>query len=298
MKSKTVYILLIVFLVLSLASSYSIWEKYIPFISGNTSKDTDFPNISVKSDDVSKITITKTDTQINIQKKENSWTIENFKADPDKINTLLTNLSNIKISKTASTNKDNFKDMGIGETGYKLKIFYTDKEKTYNIGNSGYTPNSFFINLDGVDTVYLAEGNLNSSISSDISFWRNKTVVDIPEDSIDKITVSGTTSMVLTKDSKNVWRINEKEVPDDKNILNILSSLKATTFLNEEEIKNFVNNKILYTINLENTKQSLATNLEVAEVDTLYYIKNLNTEEYFKVSKNLLDNLVNIKSSN
>ena len=130
MKSKTVYILLIVFLVLSLASSYSIWEKYIPFISGNTSKDTDFPNISVKSDDVSKITITKTDTQINIQKKENSWTIENFKADPDKINTLLTNLSNIKISKTASTNKDNFKDMGIGETGYKLKIFYTDKEKT------------------------------------------------------------------------------------------------------------------------------------------------------------------------
>ena len=40
--------------------------------------------------DLKKEFIQATDTQINIQKKENSWTIENFKADPDKINTLLT----------------------------------------------------------------------------------------------------------------------------------------------------------------------------------------------------------------
>ncbi|NCN58681.1 hypothetical protein COW99_05250 [Candidatus Roizmanbacteria bacterium CG22_combo_CG10-13_8_21_14_all_38_20] len=178
---------------------------------------------------VTEITI----SQIHLAKIKDIWVVassDNFPADQNKIEELLTNLASLTTDNLVSTNPDNHDQYGVGENGVVLKI----GEQTIIIGNSGlgFAASNYFRLADS-DQVYLSDTSFEPTAKD--SEWRDL-ALNFPT-SINQITIQNNSGEFVFEQKDDSWilmqpqleKVIETRVADLAHRLQFMRAEDATT---------------------------------------------------------------------
>jgi hypothetical protein len=127
--------------------------------------------------------------------------------------------------------------------------------------------------------------------------WRDKTIFDFSSGNVTKVTLASEEEKVLLQldAASNEWKLIEPEAANAKKdvvdgILNALSALKANDFADKKELKEY---------DLDEPKSLVSADLNDGTSKTLfigkeesgkYYVKRVDQETVFLVSKYTIDN--------
>ena len=78
-----------------------------------------YPTLVDEVNDLSKISISSNNKNVNLERSDGGWTIKekyNFPADKSKIRQLVTNISNSKLRERKTKNPDNYEKLGLDDT--------------------------------------------------------------------------------------------------------------------------------------------------------------------------------------
>lgn len=189
LKDKTNQKLLgvLIFLILLYAGS-----QLSHFRSGSSSVfKTDLVRIDTAA--ASGIEIEKSGKKISLHKKDNQWDLTTdtgteVKADADKVRRMLAALSHIRPERVVTDNPDKWRDYQTDSSGTRIQI-WEDQIKTLDLvigrfGMQGQTSFYTYVRPYEADEVYAAGQFSGSSVSSEASAYRNRTILELTPDSV------------------------------------------------------------------------------------------------------------------
>jgi len=294
MNKKTLYLLIVILVICILIFS---GIKIITHIV----KTKKVKELKIKPDKITKFEIN------NISKKEQlcfikeleKWKVyslnqqeEKYDCDENAVKQLLEKFSQIKLTDIVSEDKERQQDFEVDQTstGIILKIYYKDKpdipEKSFIIGKSGFDYNHYYFRFFDKQEIYLSKGLEKYSVDKDLTYWRDKTILKLDRENIEKIKYTGTkqTFELIKKD--NDWYIVKKSSqtkPDTSKLdsfLNTLCNLVADGFGEEK----YWFTKPDFTILIE-TKNKDLIKLDFSKSDKgwIFVIKNQNKQPFWYV---------------
>lgn len=246
MNKKTLLILSGTFVALALWASYPAWKNSVGFMKP-AAPVSELSFSSFTGETTEKVVIFKKGEEEKTLLRQNSgWSINSFEASQKSVDGLFETLSLLRVGTLVSKNKENFSDFGVGDDGALLSFSINGKEVAFMIGSRGSSLGSFYARKKDSANVYLVEGKLPDTLSQSVSFWRDKTVVKIPKDAIQKIEiVSATDPLLITQTEDGKWQaenVGKKAVLDEtttKSMLESFDSLEGSDFLTPEQEAEF-----------------------------------------------------------
>jgi len=229
------------------------------------------PDVSDKS--ISAITIKEGDARISLKKKGDVWVVakpqENASSAAASLSPIVGDSSKATSTASAGYPVDSAsivaaveklvtleKSTLISENPEKQTIFEVDTVKgivvevfgsgekfigTVIIGKSGPDYNSHYIRKLGSNSVYMVPGGVRYAFFTDLSRWRNKSMVKFDKATAQGLTLAkkdGTLITLAHGDSSNTWEIlqpikNPAKADVVENVIEKLSNLIATDFQDE-----------------------------------------------------------------
>jgi len=296
MKMKQIAILLGVFVVLFL-----LW-----LIFGRETIDKTEPAGSLvpnfKSDSVAKIELTQDEKTTVLQKSGDIWLVEtsnNYSADKKSVEDILDKVSDFKTDNLISDKPDKQSIFEVDSSGIEAK--FSDSSNNlmahFFVGKMGTDYQSRYVRQADSNNVYIMDGNLRSMFGKESGEWRDKTIFDFIAENVTKLTLVSEDSKILLQlgAENNEWKLIEPEETKAKKdvveqILNALSSLKASDFAEKKELKEY---------ELEEPKSLVSADLNDGTSKTLfvgkeesgkYYVKRVDQETVFSVFKSTINN--------
>lgn len=253
-KSKTIIRLLILLLLLSGLLVFRIYTpKFKTEVSPYNEKIKD-----IDSKEISSIEISKKEEEIELKKDGDVWRVNDKKADKEKVEKLISQLlPEEKAEVIAETNQRHKEFALTDDLSSKIKLGDT---LTVLVGKS--ESSGAYLRMDGEDRVFLFKNFSSINTSTSPSFWFDKTIVSLEEESIKKLIFErdGRETIVIRKDEKWIFEEDEKEVEKNKveSILFNLSSLTGDNLLNQGETKNYPKTSVLtLTVEYDGGKETL-----------------------------------------
>ncbi len=288
MSRKNILTLAIIFIILAIWAGYSIWggpEKYVQNIPG--ASEVDLTHFT--SADVDKIIIEKKgEDKKEFSKDRGLWKINGYRASRKEIEDFFKTLKNVRIKGLASKNPANHGDFYATEDkGYILSFTGGNKKDVFIVGKWGPEFNSFYIKRKGSRNVYLATGLLRRKIQNSVNFWRDREIVNIPEEKIGKIVIKQEKIVKVIKHIRDGWEKEEKgkkekmKDQDIKKILGIFSPLEANGFVKDKELKEYKKDRTTVIIFDKDGKKIHELRLSKRDGDWLVRVDNKDTN--FKV---------------
>ncbi len=247
MKKYTEYIVLV--LIIIVLTGILIFKK-------NNRINYVLPKIPNISDDlIDKISIKNgSASEIILKKIDNKWIIDrfNYKVDKKKINFILNDLKNLKITSLISTNKDYARYSLDNENGIVVLInLKNGKSFSLIIGKLDPNYSSTYVKLKNNPNIYLAEGNLRLTFDTNIDELRNKIIFSFNKDNVKWIKITDHKDIEIKRQDRR-WIVNKKESKNKKTIdslLDNLNNLECESYLKDKmDLQDY---KKLYTIELE-----------------------------------------------
>jgi len=250
MNKKTLIILFVIFIFLGVVASFSWWSKCLR-LDKKTIIDTELSFSMFTKGATSKISILKEGEEEKIIKKENGlWKINGFDASQKAIDDFFKALSELSIKSLVSRNPENHANFEIDEkNGITLTMVKDNIISTFIIGRQSTTFNSFYAKIKGGNNVYEVSGMLRDKLLQSVTFWRDKIIVNVPREIIQKIEVVSDTNPLTVTKNKDIWtakRFDKTAILDEATANRLIATfnpLEASGFLNEEKQKEFQNAK-------------------------------------------------------
>lgn len=252
---------------------------------------------NVNPTNISKIELSYNNIPVTIEKKQNIWYITQptiYKADNDRIKSIIDSLSKLKTS-IKITNNDRTK-YGVNNTGtIILKMFNTSGQilSDIKIGNQYTTNNSFYVMNN--NEIYVARINNPENLQyKEINELRDMKIINtINKEDISKIiNNSNNTTFIRTSiDPEIIWiDINNKTVDTQKihEYINIMFSTYIDKFANNTNIL-FDKNIHIYT---DEDSKSPDIIIYLTELNKKYYIKTNLSDEVFEINKFYYDKML------
>lgn len=237
-KNKTIIRLVLLLLLLSGLLAFRL---YTPKFKTEASSY----NEKIKSIDSGKIEsvdISKKEEKIELKKDGDVWRVNDKKADKQKVEKLISQLlPEENIDLIAETNQRH-KEFGLtDDLATKVKL---EDSLSVLVGKS--ESSGAYIRIDEEDKVFLLKDFSSLNISTSFSFWYDKVIVSIDEESIKKLTFTKNRkdTIIIRKDEKWMFEKDEKELEKEEkdkmeSIIFNLSSFEAKSLLDEEKGKNY-----------------------------------------------------------
>lgn len=277
MKLKKEYLILL--LVIAALGAYLIMR----------SKDQthfELPRLSeVESNKINRLVISKGDSTIELNKKDDQWTIgpKAYKADSIKVKNMLKAAVDLSITALVSES-GNYERYDLADKKKVNVQAFADKEilRDFAIGRQAPTGQHTFVRLADDPKVYHARGNIHFTFDNTVDDLRDETVLAFEKSDITGLTITkGKQNLTLTR--KEV--LQEKEKPSDEKkeeqkpqtkiqwmdssgtvarqaiverLINDLSRLKCDDYL-EDNARDGLNNPTWkVTLNSENADHTLS----------------------------------------
>jgi len=239
-------------------------------------------------------------TEIRLVRSGNVWTFttknKTYKAEKTVIEGMLLELSRMKAERIAATDKSDWAQFDVTDTlstrvkaeqGGKLVADFLVGKFSYQQSNqSAYT----YVRLYNEDEVYAVNGFLAMSFNKSVNDLRNKTLVNVNQKDISRLTFSypADSSFTLSKSNK-FWNINGEKA-DSTKVASYLSSVANLSGYN------FVDDAVLqgpqaFLLKIEgNNFPPLELKAFVSDTTNHYFItSNLIPDARFSAAK---DNLI------
>jgi len=237
------------------------------------------PVISNIKTTIDKIELTKSNNTIILENKDMKWKIlpEGYLADNDAITKIITDAKGLKITDLASKNQ-NYRSYDLtSKKKINVKLFSKNKlVREFDIGKTAPTYSHTFIKLKNNNSVYYAKGNFKNNFDKTLDDLRDKKVMELTKGIISDIKIINNkksftffktqevdknkkpgTNMINTpievwKD-KSGKKLNKSKIDA---LLNKISSLKATKFLDEKKKTFIKKNKPTFKITLKDNSKN------------------------------------------
>jgi len=292
MKRQTIIILFVIFLIL-LGISIS---PYLLSQTGKTGTGSiilpEMPFSSWTNDTVKSVQITHSNTSLKLHKEETGWFVNTFKASETKVHDFFNTLSQSIIQQLVSKNNENFQRMGVDQTnGYTITIETNNQPPvTFIVGMSGSMYNTIYLRLEKSNMVYLIKTGLRSFVTSDVSAWRDKTIISISSEKIHTIEEQqGKIHLVVQKNKEGKWEATwgkkTNAVPENmiNDLLQTLTSLEASDFLSDQDKQTFENTKQKTIFSLFDANHQLLWKAFMVEQKGQWWIHGETQSEYYQI---------------
>jgi hypothetical protein len=181
-----------------------------------------------------------------IIKENGNWHVNGFEASPKKIDRFFEALAGLEVQSLVSRNPKNHKNFDVTEeNGITLSLSGDSATSIFIVGRYDPASNVFYVKKKGSDRVYSVSGSLRGILLQSISDWRNKTMVNIQREDVQKIEIAGADGKLVIKRIENGWQAESgaKTTKLDETAVNrmfsALQPLEASGFLDEEKQKEF-----------------------------------------------------------
>ena len=225
---------------------------------------------------------------------EISFPIE-YAADEQSIERLLKTLTDMKFETIVSENPEKQDIFEISEeTGSNIKLYKGDEVVLdFYTGKTDQTRMNTYIREAGSDKVYAVQGNISSMINRPVDQWRDKAIVNIPENDPQQLEVTwGDTTVVYTL-IDTLWSIVQDdeymELHQDKlgSIIRAFSPLRATQFQDEPIELDWKNPDVILNIHTLGGPEYICR--FIAKDDKQYYAVQGGNDQVYIVSKYVAD---------
>lgn len=149
------------------------------------------PEISkIKTEDLTKIVITKADTTLTLKKDNNRWQIspKAYLADQEKVADMIETIANLNIVMLISE-LNNYIIYGLDDRNKIIVIAYKENTvlREFEIGNTGPSRNHTFVKLMDDKRVYYAKNSFRSSFDLTLEQLRDKTIIRFDQNKISDV---------------------------------------------------------------------------------------------------------------
>ncbi len=296
MNKKTLFTLLAVFILLVLVVFFPMLMPQTAQSPG-TSNGTGINLSGWTKETITQITLSSGNTEMKtILLSGSGSTINGYKANESAVQSLVTAISSSQERSVVSKNAENFVRLGVDDTnGSMLTLTGKDgRTESYIVGRMADDNTSYFLRVkDGTDVRQMS-GNLPSQVTKTVADFRDKTVVNIPQDSISKIIYgAGKTTWTIEK-KEDKWIATQgkstADVPAETmtKLLTNLAPLAASDFANatmKSEIEGSKEKKVVTVLDAQSNKLLEMTILE--KESSLYALVTGRVEIYTFYSSQL-----------
>lgn len=290
MSKKALCILSGIFIILAIAASSSWWSGYLNFMKPS-SPDAELDFSPFTRERTEKIIITKRGQEVKILTKENSkWNINSFDASSKAIDDFFETLKTLKVGLLVSKNPENHADLGIDDDGYALTLVKSGQETNFIIGSRDAPAGLFYARKKDARNVYLAEGALSDMLAQSVSYWRDKTLINIPGEAIQKIEIiSKTNPLLITKTKNNTWQAKntgKTAILDEATITHLLRSLnplEGSDFMNKKQEGIFQSAKNKTVLRVFDAQERKLTEIQLLENDADWLALVEGKDIYYQV---------------
>lgn len=263
--------------------------------------------ISFAPEKVSRIQITKGGSNTLLSKSEQEWQVseddsKSYKAQEDRIQSMLSSLQTVKPSRVASRNPEKWQEFQVDSAGTRVQVF-EGKKKVLDIvlgrfGMQGQQQFYSYVRLFEEDNVYVADNFMGFSVSTDVANYRNQTVATFNKDSVNSIRFHypGDSSFSLQMSISGNW-ISETFTPDSVKIAQFIGTLSRLTSSKFENNLNLSGLEAQYTTIVEiEGKDPIELQAIVQNDSTFIVTSNQNEEGQFN-DPSLFEKIFKAKSS-
>ena len=274
----------------------------------------------VAKNEISKIEISKGNTNIELNKRDEKWYIapRDYPADGKLVDAMLNEFEKLTVTTLVSESGD-YQRYDLGDDK-KISVKVYGGQTLLRDFEAGKPASSFrhtFVKLAGDDRVFHARNNFRNTVDKTVDDLRDKAVLSYQVADITEIQVANKTkSLTLTrtevsgedsqapadsssasppKPSNMVWQSAGGEKGDEDKInrlLAALSNLRCEKFIDDREKEDFAES--IYTIDIkgaQNHKLSIFANTN--QDDTNYPALSSGSDYPFFISKNTADRIMN-----
>jgi len=280
----------------------------------------DLPQLpQVNEKELTKLEITKGNTTIILNKKDDQWFIApaEYPTAANKVEDMLTALKNFDLTALVSESKNyNLYELDEGQK-INVKAFQGDDLKLdIDVGKTASSYRHTFVRPSGDERVFHARGNLKNVFDVTVDSLRNKTVLSFKADDIQQFNIDNAQqSLAFTRTQipvevkssdaqksteaapaapQQVWQaatgqpVNEPAV---NQLLNTLAGLRCEKFIDNRKKEDF--NSPLFTITLKGAQDySLSIFPKAAENDSNFPAVSSGSDYPFELSTSQADRIM------
>lgn len=242
----------LIFFVIFVILAFGVWYSERPFESKSSTKESEAVEPLFKGfseEDAVKITVNQIPEQSSVIEKINGkWLVtseNNFPANQKEIDEVFKKIKEFDTSELVSKNPENQGTFQVNKIGIEVIVEGDGGKKLahFFVGKNGPSYMNTYLRADGSDNVYLQKGFLKSAFDKSKSRWKNRDILKVEKESIDRISYLKTdesgkaTEYVLNKTvigEEISWNIESPEQHPAKTdeVERILST--ATNFMADD----------------------------------------------------------------
>jgi hypothetical protein len=232
----------------------------------------------IETGDISRLTISKIDSEIVLLKENSTWLVgtQKYPADPSTIDKMLTQISGISLTALASESRNYSIYELDNDKKIEVKAFKGDNIiRNISIGKPASSYKHTFVMIDDDHRVFHAEGNLRADFIRTVPELRDKKVMSVQDEITELILNVGNKNMTIVKAAAPVSvDINEQKTGDQPvdqgpkwitadnrpvkdseidSIIRSLSDYRCDEFIEEKTKQDFTSP--VYTATLKGTKE-------------------------------------------
>lgn len=273
----------------------------------------------VAKNEISKIEISKGNTNIELNKRDEKWYIapRDYPADDKLVDGMLDEFEKLTVTTLVSESGDYQRyDLG-DDKKISVKVYGGQTLlRDFEVGKPASSFRHTFVKLAGDDRVFHARNNFRNTVDKTVDDLRDKVVLSYQVADITEIQVANkTTSLTLArtevsgkdsqapadsstaaapKPSNRVWQSAGGKKGDEKNINRLLaaiSNLRCEKFIDDREKEDFTES--IYTIDIKGAQNhKLSIFAMINQEDTSYPALSSGSDYPFYLSKNTADRIM------
>jgi hypothetical protein len=201
----------------------------------------------VHAEGITRIDLTRSNGTISLEKKDGAWTIgpQGWQTDPEKVKGMLSALGNLKVTDLVSESGSyNRYELDAAKKVQARAFSGSRLELDITVGKAASTGQHTYVMIPGDKKVYLAEGNLNSTLAAPPSDLRNTLVLSFAPADISDIHIEheGRQQSLVRQNGKTAaeasWKDEKGQVLDKVKVdtlLAVLSKIYCEGFLDDSQ---------------------------------------------------------------
>lgn len=273
--------------------------------------------INIKTDTLTKISISKGDRVVNLEKRKGEWVVgdEGFKTDEFKVDKITNIVSNLKLTTLVSKSGNYYKYELDDPRKINVKVFSAEEiVREFDTGKAASTYGHTHVKIKGDNNIYHAGGSIKKDLDRTVDYLRYKKVFLIEKDKIKQIIfnmdgkeyVLNRSVIPVIKGEKEgsekegepevetVWTYNKTKAENSKvnSVLGSVSNLSCDEYVYPDSVLN--GSEQVFTLKLTGVKEhTLSISKSGNKEDEKYYGESSQTKYKFIIKKHKIDNLLN-----
>ncbi len=231
-------------------------------------------------DHAEKITLQIGNNSIDFTKNNTDWWVAassggaRFRADPEKLKTLLKSLREVRVEDVISERGETAADYEINPESATILSLYGPNNALQASGHFGKQAPDFshlYFRFPHQAAIYLARGAIRGELGlPEVKTWLDPDLLNIPEDMIQTVSIEGPGFKTLLERSSNTWSVNGKKVDPTRvwALIGQLAHLRAEDYIDPAKAPQLSAGALTYASLSLQTQEGKSHRVRIGKKDT------------------------------